>query len=297
MEVPSIVNPTAQFALFVLAIACGEFIWKAWFEAWYPRNRLQTVAEHLKCYAGYRLIVFVSHMLMLAVLFQARFFEMFLVALILSLLGCTELLCAGASNWVFMRTQRTLRPLHLLYVALLTGGMMVLWTQYAWESGGIVNYLGGLPVGENIRGHLSSGHEFVYALVFFLASVPANYAVRWLVNKPYDPTFADTIMAGMFTELTAHGAPSEAAGDRLASVTAEAAADGPSLQGGRIIGVLERLIVIALFARGEITAVGFVFTAKSIVRYHDFAKPDFAEYYLIGTLYSVVIAVMLSLLL
>lgn len=289
-------NIVPHFALYVFAIAFGEFVWKACFEAWYPRSRLQTAKDHLKSYAVYRLFVFVTHLLALATLFQARFLHMLVSALLLTLLGCTELLFAGASNWVFARTQRTLRPLHLIYIALLTFGILALWTNYTWEPGGLVSYLARLPLGESTRSHLLSGHAFVYALVFFLASIPANYAVRWFVNKPYDPTFADSTMAGVLEESTAHGVPGAPTGGQLATVTAETT-DAPSLQGGRIIGVLERCIVIALFARGEITAVGFVFTAKSIVRYHDFAKPDFAEYYLIGTLYSVVIAVALSLLL
>lgn len=41
-------------------------------------------------------------------------------------------------------------------------------------------------------------------------------------------------------------------------------------------------------------AVGLVFTAKSIVRYKEFDRKEFAEYYLVGTLYSILIALALT---
>lgn len=65
---------------------------------------------------------------------------------------------------------------------------------------------------------------------------------------------------------------------------------------GRMIGVLERLIVLTLAWHGEFGAMAFVLTAKSIVRFPelDRTKPgndkNFAEAYLIGTLASLSIA-------
>lgn len=42
----------------------------------------------------------------------------------------------------------------------------------------------------------------------------------------------------------------------------------------------------------QYAAIGLVFTAKSIARYDEITKnPSFAEYYLVGTLLSVIIAV------
>lgn len=284
---------SAHFALYVFAIFFNEFAWKAGFEAWHQRIRLHTFKESIRAYGVYRLCVLVSHGLLIGLLFRAPFSHILIAAIVLSLLGCSELLFAGVSNWVYARIQRTLRPLHLIYIALLTAGMVAFWIGYTWQPGVILTFLDGLNLSETVRSQFLSGDAFIFVLVFFLASIPANYAVRWLVNKPHDATFADTIMAGALTSLTGYAVP----GEQLSSATQDAPSDGPTLQGGRIIGVLERCIVIALFARGEIAAIGFVFTAKSIVRYHDFSKPDFAEYYLIGTLYSVVIALALSLLL
>ncbi|NLM37415.1 MAG: DUF3307 domain-containing protein [Firmicutes bacterium] len=52
------------------------------------------------------------------------------------------------------------------------------------------------------------------------------------------------------------------------------------------IGIMERLILITLVAVDAISAVGFVLAAKSLARYQELNKRDFAEYYLVGTLTS-----------
>ncbi|MBO4563227.1 MAG: DUF3307 domain-containing protein [Clostridia bacterium] len=60
---------------------------------------------------------------------------------------------------------------------------------------------------------------------------------------------------------------------------------------GRLIGCLERLLVIALLALKQYGSVALVFTAKSIARFRQLDDRDFAEYYILGTLLSVVTAV------
>lgn len=62
------------------------------------------------------------------------------------------------------------------------------------------------------------------------------------------------------------------------------------LRRGAGIGSLERLIAIIMLYLGQYAAVALVFTAKSIVRFKAFEDRDFAEYYLTGTLISVVTA-------
>jgi hypothetical protein len=60
---------------------------------------------------------------------------------------------------------------------------------------------------------------------------------------------------------------------------------------GAFIGTLERIIVILLFSMNEYGAAGLVFTAKSIARYNEIAEnKNFAEYYLLGTLLSLLFA-------
>ncbi len=66
------------------------------------------------------------------------------------------------------------------------------------------------------------------------------------------------------------------------------------LQAGEFIGILERLTILILLGAGAYAAIGFVLTAKSIARYNKIAEePKFAEYYLIGTLMSTFIVLIM----
>ncbi|MEA2622381.1 MAG: hypothetical protein QOH61_1291 [Chloroflexota bacterium] len=65
---------------------------------------------------------------------------------------------------------------------------------------------------------------------------------------------------------------------------------------GATIGVLERLIVCALVLVGEFGAIGLVITAKTIARFKQLEDRQFAEYYLLGTLASVSVAILTGLL-
>jgi hypothetical protein len=57
---------------------------------------------------------------------------------------------------------------------------------------------------------------------------------------------------------------------------------------GRMVGLLERLIVFVLVLQGQFTALGFAVTAKGIARFKELEERDFAEYFLIGTMLSTV---------
>lgn len=71
----------------------------------------------------------------------------------------------------------------------------------------------------------------------------------------------------------------------------DAAAAHGSARAGRLIGCLERLLVVALLALKQYGSVALVFTAKSIARFRQLDDRGFAEYYILGTLLSVVTAV------
>lgn len=61
---------------------------------------------------------------------------------------------------------------------------------------------------------------------------------------------------------------------------------------GALIGTLERLIMLLMLSVGQYAAIGLVLTAKSIARYNKIAEDkNFAEYYLLGTLFSVLYAI------
>ena len=59
---------------------------------------------------------------------------------------------------------------------------------------------------------------------------------------------------------------------------------------GRIIGVLERAIALTLVLLGQYGALGLVVAAKALARFRGLEERDFAEYFLIGTLASLLVA-------
>lgn len=64
---------------------------------------------------------------------------------------------------------------------------------------------------------------------------------------------------------------------------------------GRFIGTVERIIMLIFLSIQQYSAIGLVLTAKSIARYDRISKErDFAEYYLLGTLISTVVVIIVS---
>ena len=76
------------------------------------------------------------------------------------------------------------------------------------------------------------------------------------------------------------------------SEPAQTDAEGELLRTGRVIGMLERVLLFLILVQGEWAAVGFVIAAKSVVRFPELNKRDFAEYYLLGTLASFLFAIL-----
>ena len=64
---------------------------------------------------------------------------------------------------------------------------------------------------------------------------------------------------------------------------------------GEWIGIIERIITLSFVLTGNITALAFALMAKTIARFKELEDKDFAEYYLIGTLSSVMIALLIGL--
>ena len=60
---------------------------------------------------------------------------------------------------------------------------------------------------------------------------------------------------------------------------------------GRLIGDLERIVLTIVIAAGSYAALAFLVAAKGVVRSDEFHKDrDFTEYFLIGSLASVLVA-------
>jgi len=60
---------------------------------------------------------------------------------------------------------------------------------------------------------------------------------------------------------------------------------------GRFIGILERMILLILVILGQWAGIGFILAAKSLARFRELDSRPFAEYYLVGTLTSLLVAV------
>lgn len=63
--------------------------------------------------------------------------------------------------------------------------------------------------------------------------------------------------------------------------------------GGKI-GIVERLIILLLLSVNEYTAIGFIIAAKSLARFDQLKDKEFAEYYIYGTLCSVLIVILVK---
>lgn len=77
------------------------------------------------------------------------------------------------------------------------------------------------------------------------------------------------------------------------AVPADADGSGNEYEMGRTIGNLERYLALTLVLFNQWAALGLIMAAKSIARFPEFSgrrHKDFAEYYLIGTLTSALVA-------
>ncbi len=83
-----------------------------------------------------------------------------------------------------------------------------------------------------------------------------------------------------------------------ASAAASSAAPAPlgaSARVGATIGILERILIVVFVLTGTDVAIGFVVAAKTLARFRLLDDRDFAEYYLLGTLASVSVAIVSAL--
>ena len=63
---------------------------------------------------------------------------------------------------------------------------------------------------------------------------------------------------------------------------------------GRLIGTLERILIFFFVLADQFTAIAFIIAAKAFARFKELDQREFAEYVLIGTLMSVVLAIVSS---
>jgi hypothetical protein len=144
--------------------------------------------------------------------------------------------------------------------------------------------------------HLSAV-SIIGATLFFIVR-GGTYIVRGCLRKagtfPHIPTSTihqskashvvhETKPAGKGSQPPASSAthPPETAMGRL---------DVTEINRGRLIGNLERLILTIVVAAGSYAALAFLVAAKGLIRSEELQKRDFAEYFLVGSLSSALVA-------
>jgi hypothetical protein len=75
------------------------------------------------------------------------------------------------------------------------------------------------------------------------------------------------------------------------------APDIPELNRGRAIGNIERLLMLMVISLGSYEALGFLVAAKGLIRAREFEDRNFAEYFILGSLTSVAVALVAGMLL
>ena len=65
---------------------------------------------------------------------------------------------------------------------------------------------------------------------------------------------------------------------------------------GATIGCLERALTLTFVLLGQYEAIALILAAKSIARFQELKKREFAEYYLIGTLSSMLFTMLIGVL-
>lgn len=137
--------------------------------------------------------------------------------------------------------------------------------------------------GDQARGRRAAAAVTATALAAAAASPPRSLMRAWSIRL--GP------LAGRITAEPDVGVPLAMA-DTPGSSTPPL---GTRARVGTTIGVLERILIVVFVLTGSEAAIGFVVAAKTLARFRLLDDRDFAEYYLLGTLASVSVAIISAL--
>lgn len=105
----------------------------------------------------------------------------------------------------------------------------------------------------------------------------ATYVVRGILNK-----------CGALPELVVPQQSSVM--ERPHRVVTETSVDAVEFNRGRWIGNLERVILLVIVAEASYPSIAFLMAAKTFIRSKDLENREWAEYFLLGTLASIVVS-------
>lgn len=128
-------------------------------------------------------------------------------------------------------------------------------------------------------------HFFQWILLLLIIGKPINISFKKLFTglKPSD----QLISQYNSTEIKL----SAAAVDNSIDMNKKIVMGIEDKNAGQYIGFLERILIAIFLSIGQYASIGFIMTAKSIARYDKISKSqEFAEYYLVGTLASLIAA-------
>lgn len=134
-----------------------------------------------------------------------------------------------------------------------------------------------------------------WIVILLLIGKPVNVAIKKII-VPFKPTSKTEDPASTtVTESAPDNKPTDQTTKKAIISDCELSREEKTdkiLNAGAFIGFLERLIIVALLSIQQYASIGLVLTAKSIVRYNKISKDSaFADYYLLGTLMSILSAI------
>lgn len=137
--------------------------------------------------------------------------------------------------------------------------------------------------------HLQSMNSVKWLLLILIINKPVNITFDKIFSS-YQPVLEDVEVQAKETIILRSASIEKS---RKNSAFSNNLSKGNS-KTGAAIGFLERTLILIFINIGQFSAIGLILTAKSIARYEMISKnQEFGEYYLIGTLTSVLSAIII----
>ncbi len=245
-----------------------------------------------RSYWLYRALYFITLLALLYAVFEPTPWP-FVLALSATMIASTDRLLCQLQQWFQNWTGSRFRWMQILPLV----GLIAI----SWIAPYIIDLIPSVSV-KFLWGWISSFSfarnltpvAFVqYVAGYVFLAQPTNYLIRWLIDKESDSFFIEVTCSKLAgTSQITQRQVATAREENMAIVQRE------TLRAGRIIGILERWMLATFVLLTQYGALGLVLTAKSVARFKQIEQDStFAEYYLLGTLYSTLAALVVGLVL
>src|SRR5437667_11702818 len=149
-----------------------------------------------------------------------------------------------------------------------------------------------------VDGHRRAATLLLWEAVFVIIALVAGTYFARLAKPSLDglwwgrvallaPGYLYVSVGGVFLARRAHERPT-----RQMRRDEDRTAGAIEIARGRAIGALERALALTLGLLGDYSAVGWIIAAKALARFRALEDREFAEYFLIGTLASFLLALL-----